>query len=131
MRSERVTISRRKILAMGGLATLAASLDPLGILRWGHPAVAADAGASTPTLARPGRGLFGGLTTLDQTVVKPTRVDANRHDYLTLSDGNGEPHLIRSDLSSFGYRHPTLSLGAFVQITDLHVVDDQSPARVE
>jgi metallophosphoesterase (TIGR03767 family) len=91
----------------------------------------------------PGRGLFGGLTTIDQTVIRPDNVKVHG-GYTKLQAGAGEPYLVRSELAprttTFGngdmvhansYRRPLVGLMAFAQITDLHIIDDQSPGRVE
>jgi metallophosphoesterase (TIGR03767 family) len=54
--------------------------------------------------------------------------------YRTIVSGPGEPHLLRTDLGvaaapgRTGCRTPLL---AFCQFSDVHVVDHQSPARVE
>lgn len=72
-------------------------------------------------------------TTLDRTVV---RGPAGRGGYAPLVWGPGEPHLRRDDLlgptaargGRPGRRRGLLALG---QLTDIHVLDAQSPARVE
>ncbi len=53
--------------------------------------------------------------------------------YRKVVDGPGEPSLVRGDLlggaaRGSGSRTPVLSLG---QLTDMHIIDAQSPARVE
>ena len=68
-------------------------------------------------------------TTLDSTVAK-----LSASGYSLLGSGPGEPHLVRDDLGTAALagrearRRPVL---AFAQLTDIHVVDAQSPARVE
>jgi metallophosphoesterase (TIGR03767 family) len=110
-----VGISRRNLLATAGLAGAAAAADPLGILRGdGAPAGAATAPAA--------------FTSWDVTVQRASYIPAA--GYQQVVNGLGEPHLVRTELwSTLG--HATLPLGAFVQMTDLHIVDDQSPARLE
>ena len=69
-----------------------------------------------------------GLTTWDQTV---QRANYDKEaGYQTLIPGSGEPHMLRGDIRSFP-GHPTVPLASFVQFTDLHIVDNQSPARFE
>jgi 3',5'-cyclic AMP phosphodiesterase CpdA len=66
------------------------------------------------------------------------------HGYVTLQLGSGEPHVVRDELMAYDgttspdahstHKHwlrPTVAHAAFAQMTDLHVIDDQSPARVE
>jgi metallophosphoesterase (TIGR03767 family) len=115
-------ISRRRFLTIGAAATATVAFDIRTLIT---PGLLDEAAADTAP-ALPGRGLFGGLTTLDQTVVKDT---PGALGWLPLVVSAGEPHILRTELASFA--HPVLSLGAFAQMTDLHVVDDQSPARVE
>jgi metallophosphoesterase (TIGR03767 family) len=47
-----------------------------------------------------------------------------------LTTGPGEPHLLRTDLTD-AVTQPALAITAFAQLSDVHVVDDQSPLRVE
>jgi len=114
-------ISRRRFLTLAGLGAAVGAVDVWALI-FAEPADAASAAVA------PGRGLFGGTTTLDQTVVKGPADPAK--GYLRLQLAAGEPHLVRNDLSA-NFSYPVLSLAAFAQMTDLHVVDDQSPARVE
>ncbi len=71
-------------------------------------------------------------TTLDSTIVRGGAV--NGQGYVRLASGPGEPHVVRDDLGTKpvagrqGRRTPLLS---FVHLTDIHVIDAQSPARVE
>ena len=71
-------------------------------------------------------------TTLDSTIVRGSAVNAQ--GYVRLASGPGEPHVVRDDLGTKpvagrqGRRAPLLS---FVHLTDIHVIDAQSPARVE
>ncbi len=54
--------------------------------------------------------------------------------YARLVSGPGEPHTVREDLGArarSGRPSRRTSLVAFAQLTDIHVVDAQSPARVE
>jgi metallophosphoesterase (TIGR03767 family) len=70
-------------------------------------------------------------TTLAGTVV---RGRAGQGGYVALAAGPGEPHVLREDLGTkarpgrAARRRPLVS---FAQLTDIHVVDAQSPARVE
>jgi metallophosphoesterase (TIGR03767 family) len=132
-----MAISRRNLLAAAGAAVVAAAVDVGGLV--GPPPAAFAAGAPSGRLNTAGRGLFSGLTTLDQTVIQS--LDGATNGYSKLQLGNGEPHTVRtgemlpsglfSNVGALGYRQPTLALGAFVQVTDMQIVDDQSPARVE
>jgi metallophosphoesterase (TIGR03767 family) len=69
----------------------------------------------------------GAATTLERTLVPS---DPGPGGYCTIVPGGGEPHTPRCDLG--GTRSTGLvPLCAFVQLSDLHVTDAQSPARAE
>jgi metallophosphoesterase (TIGR03767 family) len=118
-------ISRRNFLAVTGVGVVAAAIEVGGLAV--APTAALATGAPATPLGLPGRGLFGGLTTVDQTVMNHSAGTAL--GYFRLELAPGEPHLVRADLR--GYAQPMLALGAFVQITDMQITDDQSPGRVE
>jgi hypothetical protein len=120
-------VRRRTFLRLGGLVVATAAVADLDLLGLGEaPAAVADTGSG------PARGLFGGPTTLDQTIIPDVRKDTvTLTDYVMLHTEAGEPHLVRLDLSGGAATHPTRGIGAFAQITDLQIVDDKSPGRVE
>ena len=69
-------------------------------------------------------------TTLDHVIVRGA---AGAGGYTHLTTAAGEPHLFRGDLAAVGShvagsRHP---LACFAQLTDIHMMDVQSPARFE
>jgi hypothetical protein len=66
-------------------------------------------------------------TTLRQTVLIGT---PDPTGYALLTAGGPELHTVRSELGGAAY-YPTYYVTAFVQMTDLHIVDDQAPQRVE
>lgn len=71
-------------------------------------------------------------TTLDSTVVRGAAVNAQ--GYTRLASGPGEPHAVRDDLGATprpGRGGRRVALVSFVHLTDIHVLDAQSPARVE
>ena len=70
-----------------------------------------------------------GLTTMGHTVVIGA-ADPGNGGYCMLEWGDGEPHVLRTDLTST-VSPVTFALASFAQMTDLHVVDDQSTLRVE
>jgi metallophosphoesterase (TIGR03767 family) len=71
-------------------------------------------------------------TTRQQTLLRGSPVNAG--GYRRIICGPGEPHTLRTDLGGApsvgrtGTRRPLLTFG---HLTDLHVIDAQSPARVE
>ena len=69
-------------------------------------------------------------TTVDETIV---RGPAGAGGYVSLVPGPGEPHLLRGELAAVGAhrRDAGRVLACFEQLTDVHVMDVQSPARVE
>jgi metallophosphoesterase (TIGR03767 family) len=101
--------------------------------------LAAGAAAVTGLQAYPSRSaaaagvpLAPAGTTLDSTVVRGAAV--NPQGYARLASGPGEPHAVRDDLGAAprpGRGGRRTALLSFVHLTDIHVIDAQSPARVE
>src|SRR6266571_4295838 len=112
-------ITRRQLLGMGaaGGALLAA-----GALA-SPPAEAAPIIPDAPWKFRP-QG-----TTLDRTLLRGA---PGAGGYRKIVSGPGEPHLLRDDLLSSppGARHgQRRALVALGQLTDMHMLDAQSPGR--
>ncbi|WUI01784.1 TIGR03767 family metallophosphoesterase [Spirillospora sp. NBC_00431] len=114
--------TRRRVLQG---AALGAGLASTGLLAFpARPAAAAPPGA--PVL----RGPIDG-TTLARTYVLGA---AGAGGYRPVITGPGEPHLLRRDLGGAASARRAATrraVLAFGQLTDVHVVDTQSPARVE
>jgi metallophosphoesterase (TIGR03767 family) len=71
-------------------------------------------------------------TTLDRTVLRSGT--ALRKGYRLLVAGPGEPYVVRGDLGATpkaGREKRRRAVASFVQFTDMHLLDAQSPARVE
>jgi metallophosphoesterase (TIGR03767 family) len=115
-----MTASRRQVLK--GAAAAAAAVAAAGGLQ-AYPTRRAEAA---------GGPLHPAGTTLDTTVRRGPAI--NPQGYVRLASGAGEPHQVRSDLGTTartgreGRRREVLS---FAQLTDIHIIDAQSPARVE
>jgi metallophosphoesterase (TIGR03767 family) len=104
----------------------------------GSAGVAATAALWTPDIWNPARAQAlrsvmataanAGGTTLESTIVLDTG-----SGYLTLKEGPGWPTVPRTELSPLqsGRVDARRSLATFVQLTDVHIVDAQSPGRVE
>ncbi|HEY3631883.1 MAG TPA: TIGR03767 family metallophosphoesterase [Jatrophihabitantaceae bacterium] len=111
------TPSRRQVLGMGVATGALVATSSLVA-----PAEA------VPAAPRP-RHRRGGPTTLDRTLL---RGQPGPGGYRPIVIGAGEPHLQRDDLVGpgrrSGHRRAILALG---QLTDMHILDAQSPARVE
>ncbi|MFC7247115.1 TIGR03767 family metallophosphoesterase [Catellatospora aurea] len=109
-----MSLSRRKLLLAGGLGAVAAAADPLGLVRGGGNA----AYAVEPPYK----------TTLEQTLL----IDGTSGPFKTIVLGPGEPHILRSDVLEGLTKAPVeRPLIAFAQMSDMQIVDDQSPMRVE
>ncbi|MEU8119484.1 TIGR03767 family metallophosphoesterase [Spirillospora sp. NPDC049024] len=111
--------SRRRVIqgaALGaGIATTGLAAFP-----------ARPAAAAAPALRGPAAG-----TTLDRTYLLGA---AGAGGYRKVTAGPGEPHLLRRDLGgAASARRAATRRGilAFGHLTDVHVIDAQSPARVE
>lgn len=107
-----------------------------GIASTGLAALPARPASAAPLApARPGRaaGLRGPVagTTLDRTLLLG---GPGAGGYRRVVAGPGEPHLLRRDLGGTadpGRAARRRGVLAFGQLTDVHIVDAQSPARVE
>jgi len=112
------TPSRRQILGMGAAAGALAATS--GVL--------APPARATPRA--PARGVPASTehTTLDHTLL---RGQPGAGGYRPIVAGPGEPHLLRDDLVGPGGPGDRRPLLAFGQLTDMHIMDAQSPARVE
>lgn len=112
-----MSMSRRRFLGLVGAVAAATGLPRDAVA---HALLAADGAARA---ARE-------LTTLSQTL----RAGAPRTGgYRPVVAAGGEPHAVREDLVAGepGRRGRGRSLLAFVHLTDQHVIDTQSPSRVE
>jgi metallophosphoesterase (TIGR03767 family) len=68
-------------------------------------------------------------TTVERTLLAGP---AGEGGFRTIVPGAGEPHILRTELSGQPRTHANpRPLLAFAQLTDVHLVDHQSPARVE
>jgi metallophosphoesterase (TIGR03767 family) len=69
-------------------------------------------------------------TTLDQTILRGV---AGAGGYVSLTSGPGEPYVLRGELAGVSSHERTAGrvLACFEQLTDVHVMDVQSPARFE
>jgi metallophosphoesterase (TIGR03767 family) len=118
-------ISRRDILVAAGAGVVAAAID-VGGLRSPASAASRLTAGGVPEAAPASAPV---LTTLDLTVVPGP---ANAQGYRGLINASGEPYVVRTDLTTiFSTALVTRPLVAFAHMSDLHVIDDQSPARVE
>jgi metallophosphoesterase (TIGR03767 family) len=118
------TISRRALLGIG--ATAAAGIVAADLLLDATPAAAASTEAT-----RTAYPVAPQHTTLKQTLLHSGE---NGAGYRHVEVGPGEPSRPRHDL--LGGRHrrsgsARTPLIAFAQLTDLHLLDAQSPARIE
>jgi metallophosphoesterase (TIGR03767 family) len=87
-------------------------------------AMGAGAGSAYATIRTRG-------TTLGATVVRGAVV---RKGYRRLRRRDGEPHVVRTDLgiaAQRGRARRRAGVSAFVQLSDVHIIDAQSPLRVE
>src|ERR671925_841284 len=101
-------LTRREFLK---LSAATAATYPLSRLAWAAPQALAVTAAGT---------------TLEQTLVKGALVQqGTKGAYYRVATGPGEPHLLRADLGG-NSTAPISSAIAFVQFTDVHLIDTQS-----
>ena len=115
MRASRRSVLKAAAAAAGGLAVGGTQAFPR------RAAIAAGRGPVAP------QG-----TTLDATVVRGAKVNAQ--GYVKLASGPGEAHTVRTELGTTPKADRAVrrtSVLAFAHLTDIHVIDAQSPARVE
>jgi metallophosphoesterase (TIGR03767 family) len=121
-----VKLTRRGLFRSGAVAGGAAAASG------GAPDASADSiwrpgpGSTQATTSGPAEG-----TTLARTL---TRGVAGPGGYCPIVDAPGEPHLVRTDLGGTpraDRARKRKALIAFAQLSDVHVVDAQSPMRVE
>ena len=109
-------LNRRDLLRVGAVGAFAAATGAVG---------AANAAAD------PLRG-NAEHTTLDRTLLLGP---PGAGGYRPIVPGPGEPHLVRDELLGSGPRAARHGRGtpilAFGQLTDIHIMDTESPARVE
>lgn len=111
-------ISRRTALAAGAAGALGAVFGPAG-----------SRAAAVPPPQPPLPPTGTAKATLQATVALGP---PNGKGYRKLVAGPGEPHIVWTDLADGQFpTGPGTPLTSFVQMSDLHVVDDQSPARLE
>ncbi|GIM93512.1 TIGR03767 family metallophosphoesterase [Paractinoplanes toevensis] len=115
-----MTMSRRKALKTFGAGTAAAVAGPALI------ALASQADAAAQPIPNP-TGVGAAGTTLAKTVLPDA---PNALGYRKLKAGPGEPHVLNNP-GKFPVTTPATVLAAFGHMSDLHIVDDQSPLRVE
>ncbi|OEU90159.1 hypothetical protein DB35_02265 [Streptomyces abyssalis] len=109
------------MLTFAAVGVAAAAIDAGGKGR-----AAALAASELLSPSRPAPAKTAG-TTLTRTV-QPGPPDGN--GFRKLVEGKGEDHLLRTDITDV--RAEKLEpLAAFGHLSDLHIVDDQSPSRVE
>ncbi len=123
----RVKFTRRSLLQAGLIVPAVAIADACSSSK--HPALPSP--APSPAASASGGPSASSLTTLDQTLL---RGPAGTGGFVQLVTGAGEPHLTRADLgiaAKAGRESRRSPLLTFSQLTDIHVLDAQSPARVE
>lgn len=113
-----MSLTRRRMLMATAVSVVTAAVAPGGL--------AGLAAAAPRTTAADGS--VPGLSTLDRTLLRGPDLGSG---YRGIVAGPGEPHLVRKDLANVTAPTVTRSLIAFAQMSDLHIVDDQSPLRVE
>jgi metallophosphoesterase (TIGR03767 family) len=122
----RVSISRRSLLRAGLVVPAAVALEACSGSK-SKPTPSPSASVSASASPAPPSA----VTTLDQTLL---RGPAGKGGFVQLVSGAGEAHTVRTDLgvaAQTGRQTRRTAVLTFAHLTDMHVVDAQSPARVE
>ncbi|MFE9764283.1 TIGR03767 family metallophosphoesterase [Streptomyces sp. NPDC005808] len=134
-------LNRRTLLAATGAVTLSAGIgialrpgpDAHAATEAAAGATAADAGEAPVTVSR--RVPVGRLDPYERgTTLSSVATPRNSSTgYRRLGDGPGWKRVVRSELASAksGRADRRTALAAFVQLTDLHLMDTQHPLRLE
>ncbi|QIX26886.1 TIGR03767 family metallophosphoesterase [Nocardioides sp. JQ2195] len=119
-----MNLSRRDLLQSGLAVGAVASLSAVGLGSAAYADPLLRSGTAAARLAPTG-------TTLERTLL---RGPAGADGYVHVAVGPGEPHTVRTDLGApagSGRAERRRGLLAFAHLTDIHVVDAQSPMRLE
>ncbi len=113
-------LTRRRLLEAGVASGVVAALPDSAVaeLLYGHP--------------RPAGHIREQGTTVERTIIRGRQINAG--GYRRLAYGRGELHVVRHDLGINPHRgreRRRKGLLALAQFTDIHIMDAQSPARVE
>lgn len=126
----RVPFTRRSLMQAGLIIPAVAVADACSSSKH-TPQPPPSPASPLPSASSSGPAGAVAHTTLDQTLL---RGPAGTGGFVQLVTGAGEPHLTRADLgvaAKSGRETRRSALLTFSHLTDMHVVDAQSPARVE
>ncbi|MER7576482.1 TIGR03767 family metallophosphoesterase [Streptomyces sp. NPDC126514] len=134
--SSALGVHRRTVLAAAGAVSLSAGV--------GYALRPTDSQAATPgtpataaqeaPVASARRAPFRPLAPYTRgTTVASVAAPRGTSGYRRLADGRGWPRVVRGDLAApkSGRTDRRTTLAAFVQLTDLHIIDAQHPMRLE
>ncbi|MCL7429428.1 TIGR03767 family metallophosphoesterase [Streptomyces sp. YS415] len=134
--SSALGVHRRTVLAAAGAVSLSAGV--------GYALRPTDSQAATPgtpataaqeaPVASDRRAPFRPLAPYTRgTTVASVAAPRGTSGYRRLADGRGWPRVVRGDLAAPkpGRADRRTTLAAFVQLTDLHIIDAQHPMRLE
>ncbi|MFE6334510.1 TIGR03767 family metallophosphoesterase [Streptomyces sp. NPDC057798] len=134
--SSALGVHRRTVLAAAGAVSLSAGV--------GYALRPTDSQAATPgtpataaqeaPVASDRRAPFRPLAPYTRgTTVASVAAPRGTSGYRRLADGRGWPRVVRGDLAApkAGRADRRTTLAAFVQLTDLHIIDAQHPMRLE
>ncbi|MGY5119185.1 TIGR03767 family metallophosphoesterase [Streptomyces sp. 900105755] len=128
---EALEINRRTVLAAAGAVSLSAGI---GYALRPTDSEAAPAAAEEQPVAEGRKAPAAALAPYTKgTTLASVAAPRNSSGYRRLGDGAGWSRVLRSDLAAAksGRESRRTALAAFVQFTDLHLVDVQHPLRLE
>ncbi|MEU9411432.1 TIGR03767 family metallophosphoesterase [Streptomyces sp. NPDC048281] len=128
---EALEINRRTVLAAAGAVSLSAGV---GYALRPTDSEAAPAAAEEQPVAEGRRAAAAALAPYTKgTTLASVAAPRNSSGYQRLGDGAGWSRVLRSDLAAAksGRESRRTALAAFVQFTDLHLMDVQHPLRLE
>ncbi|MEU9341486.1 TIGR03767 family metallophosphoesterase [Streptomyces sp. NPDC048278] len=128
---EALEINRRTVLAAAGAVSLSAGV---GYALRPTDREAAPAAAEEQPVAEGRRAAAAALAPYTKgTTLASVAAPRNSSGYQRLGDGAGWSRVLRSDLAAAksGRESRRTALAAFVQFTDLHLMDVQHPLRLE
>ncbi|MFF7470166.1 TIGR03767 family metallophosphoesterase [Streptomyces sp. NPDC008092] len=128
---EALEINRRTVLAAAGAVSLSAGV---GYALRPTAGEAAPAAVEEQPVAEGRKAAAAALAPYTKgTTLASVAAPRNSSGYRRLGDGAGWSRVLRSDLAAAksGREHRRTALAAFVQFTDLHLMDVQHPLRLE
>ncbi|MER6343047.1 TIGR03767 family metallophosphoesterase [Streptomyces sp. NPDC001595] len=131
--AQELSVNRRTVLATAGAVSLSAGVGHLLRPTDSRAATQAPSAGEAPVAVSRTAPLAPLAPYTRGTTLAGVAAPRTASGYRRLGDGKGWPRVVRADLAApkSGRAERRTALAAFVQLTDLHLVDAQHPLRLE